>query len=1073
MLGNVTVDNFANISAAAGDGIRAFNFGNGDVTVLEGANTTISAGSRYGISASNYGGGNISVSTSSGDIINSTSGGAGISLNNFSTTAGAGSTVSVKAYGTINSGTVNNSNGSPAAGILAGYNSNDAAEPNVAGSVIVDNFASITAPAGTYGIEAYNFGTGSVTVTEESTATITSGSAGIFALNNSTTAGASSKVSVTAYGTINSGSSNVFGGSPAAGILAGYNSNNAAEPNVAGSVIVDDFAAITAPAGTDGIRAYNYGTGNITVTAELSASITGGRYGIGAFGNNGGNVSVFENGTVSGGTYGIDAATTGGGNVGVAVGANATVASTASYGIYATTTGTGNISVTTSVGDVINSGSDGILALNSSTVVPSTSTITVKASGNINSGSALTGGGFTPSGIDAGYNSNNLTEPNVAGAVIVDDFASIVAPAGANGINAFNYGTGNITVTAEFGASITAGNYGIGAFGHNGGTVGLTLNAGSIVSGTSQGIAISTGTGAANITNNGQVSGPSAAGLAVSGTGGSITIDNFNEIIGDVNLANTTFNNHSAAVWTIFGSNMFGAGTDVINNAGTIDVVGNSNFTATGALTLNNTGKVDVQSGTLVISGAVVGTGSITIENGANVELGGSVAAGQTMTFAGITGTVKLDSPPSNVTISGMTGSDGIDLVGFDPISTTTGPLSYNSSLNTTTVPVSDAHGHSITLTLVGDYLGSMFTASSDNNGGTVIVDPPASPFVDAASAMAIAGFGNGSDTINGGATFELSGASSADILFANGSGDTGTLVLDNSVSFTGQITGFAGDGNVSNSDFIDLKDINFATAKEAYSDGTLTVSDGVDVASIHFDGSYEFGNFIFSSDGHGGTLVVDPPIAGNGSVTSSQSTDALDPVTAHDINQTNVASSSENNGSHKEQHVDTPWMKDFVSQEGGLDHFDFGTSDVRLNSTSPHSVTLIALNSLGTTVEGQDNFNFQSHPTAGALSHPSSNFGNHGILSGQLGGPFAGLGAGNEALQSGQHGNGVITDFHQGQETVVGLSAFGVSQSQLQAIIAATTSDNHTLTQAPNGTVAVGEMIAQLNASHDFLIHH
>ena len=643
VLGNVTVDDFANISAAAGDGIRAFNFGSGNVTVLEEANTTISAGSRYEISASNYAGGSISVSTSPGDIINSTSGGAGISLNNFSTTAGAGSTVSVKAYGTINSGTVNNSNGSPAAGILAGYNSNDAAEPNVAGSVIVDNFASITAPAGTYGIEAYNFGTGSVTVTEESTATITAGSAGIFAYNASTTAGASSKVSVTAYGTINSGSSNVFGGSPAAGILAGYNSNSAAEPNVAGSVIVDDFAAITAAANTDGIRAFNYGTGNITVTAEPSASITGGRYGIGAFGNNGGNVSVFENGTVSGGTYGIDAAAILSGNVNVALGVNATVTSTASYGIFANTSGTGNVSVSTSSGDVINSGSDGILALNSSTVVPSTSTITVKASGNINSGSALTGGGFTPSGIDAGYNSNNLAEPNVAGAVIVDDFASIVAPAGANEINAFNYGTGNITVTAESGASITAGNYGIGAFGHNGGTVGLTLNAGSIVSGTSQGIAISTGTGAANITNNGQVSGPSAAGLAVSETGGSITIDNFNEIIGDVSLANTTFNNHSGAVWTISGSNVFGAGADAINNAGTIDVIGNSNFTATGTLTINNTGIVDIKSGALVIAGSLTGTGSIIIENGASLEISGSVAANEILTFAGTTGTVKFE----------------------------------------------------------------------------------------------------------------------------------------------------------------------------------------------------------------------------------------------------------------------------------------------------------------------------------------------------------------------------------------------------------------------------------------------
>ena len=67
------------------------------------------------------------------------------------------------------------------------------------------------------------------------------------------------------------------------GILAGYNGfNNTVQNALAGNVTVDDFASITAAANTDGIRAFNYGTGNITVTVEPSASITGGRYGIGA-----------------------------------------------------------------------------------------------------------------------------------------------------------------------------------------------------------------------------------------------------------------------------------------------------------------------------------------------------------------------------------------------------------------------------------------------------------------------------------------------------------------------------------------------------------------------------------------------------------------------------------------------------------------------------------------------------------------------------------------------------------------------------------------------------------------------
>ena len=52
MFGNVTVTNDANITAAAGDGIRAYNFGTGNVTVTDEANTTIQttgANGQYGI----------------------------------------------------------------------------------------------------------------------------------------------------------------------------------------------------------------------------------------------------------------------------------------------------------------------------------------------------------------------------------------------------------------------------------------------------------------------------------------------------------------------------------------------------------------------------------------------------------------------------------------------------------------------------------------------------------------------------------------------------------------------------------------------------------------------------------------------------------------------------------------------------------------------------------------------------------------------------------------------------------------------------------------------------------------
>ena len=91
--------------------------------------------------------------------------------------------------------------------------------------------------------------------------------------------------------------------------------------------------------------------------------------------------------------------------------------------------------------------------------------------------------------------------------------------------------------------------------------------------------------------------------------------------------------------------------------------------------------------------------------------------------------------------------------------------------------------------------------------------------------------------------------------------GATGTLIIDHASSFSGTITGQLAIGNV-----IDLADITGgANVTIAYSGnnspGTLTVSDGTHTASIALTGNYSLANFTASSDGHGGTVVVDPPV--------------------------------------------------------------------------------------------------------------------------------------------------------------------------------------------------------------------
>ena len=473
--GDVTITPAGSVTGA-GSGIFATQNGNGNVTISVGSNVAITGTALDGIGAFSFGSGDLSVSTTSGDSIDS--GSAGILAADEATTiaASADSSVAVTAAGTIDSGTIAAPDGSPPAGILAGYNSNDEPEPNVAGNVTVTADANITAAAGD-GIRAFNFGSGNVTINDDggtihtlgdpisgqtspaegygnglyafddgggsiavsmaSTAVVNSAASGIFASNAATSVQSTSSISVTAAGTINSGTILTPNGSRPAGILAGYNSNSEPESNVAGNVFVTNDANITAAAG-DGIRAYNYGTGSVTVTDEANTTIqttgTNGQYGIEAYSDD----------------------------------------------------GLGSVSVTTSVGDAINSKGAGILAENQATNIPSAdqSSVSVTAYGTINSGTQLNTSGSEPAGILAGYNANGNAQPNANGSVTVNDFATNITAAAGDGIRAFNYGNGDVTVNDNFGTGTVASTTvsgvqdGIVAFQNSGGTGDVTVNVG-------------------------------------------------------------------------------------------------------------------------------------------------------------------------------------------------------------------------------------------------------------------------------------------------------------------------------------------------------------------------------------------------------------------------------------------------------------------------------------------------------------------------------------------------------------------------------------------------------------------
>jgi len=115
---------------------------------------------------------------------------------------------------------------------------------------------------------------------------------------------------------------------------------------------------------------------------------------------------------------------------------------------------------------------------------------------------------------------------------------------------------------------------------------------------------------------------------------------------------------------------------------------------------------------------------------------------------------------------------------------------------------------------------------------------------------------GSGTAKIDGAATLEFAGASSAGTTFDMGA--AGTLKLDLAALFTGTVSGFA------QGDKLDLVDIammnatsmNYAVSQDG-SGGTLTVTDGTHTANIGLLGQYDPAGFQATTDGDHGTMIT------------------------------------------------------------------------------------------------------------------------------------------------------------------------------------------------------------------------
>ncbi|WP_426434887.1 Ig-like domain-containing protein [Bradyrhizobium genosp. P] len=269
-------------------------------------------------------------------------------------------------------------------------------------------------------------------------------------------------------------------------------------------------------------------------------------------------------------------------------------------------------------------------------------------------------------------------------------------------------------------------------------------------------------------------------------------------------------------------------------------------------------------------------------------DLNGDGVVGLRTTIIEAAGATSLVQAGSNYLLSPTSGGTGPTLKfngeayvagqfsGWLPIGAEATSSGYdvawkNTSTGLYTVWTADSNGN-FTSNLLSNVSGTTTSLKSievafhqDLNGDGVI--NTASTVLDIAGKVALT-LANMSQpaTLEAGATLELTGAASGSIAFKAA---TGTLILDHSMQFTGMIHGLSGNGDSSSSNILDLKDISFGSGTTATyvgdtSGGGLTVSDAQNhIAHLTLAGNYTNSTFNLSSDGNGGTLVIDPPADG------------------------------------------------------------------------------------------------------------------------------------------------------------------------------------------------------------------
>ncbi len=307
--------------------------------------------------------------------------------------------------------------------------------------------------------------------------------------------------------------------------------------------------------------------------------------------------------------------------------------------------------------------------------------------------------------------------------------------------------------------------------------------------------------------------------------------------------------------------------TAALTNAGTIDMqtqFSNQTLTLTLEGTINNAGTMElfpysgsagtgsppngIPIGSDLVIGAAGKLTQVTLKGAGTIALdayGSDYIIGDANIPGGVPTT--LDNVSNFIQGAGRIGDDGLTLKNSGEIQGTgSSPLVIDTGSRTVTN----------TGTLNATNNGELYINSPLNNSGGKLT-------ARFGELVASQGASGGTATLSPGATIEFGGPTTIAVQFDSSIGASKILVLDDSVHFKGVIGGF-GKSSDPLQDTIDLNDIDSSTAhKVSFAGGVLTVKDGSGhTAQLHFSGSYTINSFNLSDDGHGGTQIVDPPVA-------------------------------------------------------------------------------------------------------------------------------------------------------------------------------------------------------------------